>query len=261
MRVPAPALLAALLLLAGCKVDLYSHLSERDAVEMQAVLLERGIDAVRVVAKDGTSTIQVEKERLAAAVDLLRASMLPRPTFATMADVFAPQGLVSSPVTERARFIYALSQELSQTISQFDGVLSARVHVVLPHNDPLRQDSVPAAASVFVRYDSGVSASGILPQVKMLVANSIEGLAYDKVSVVLLPVARAPITLPLRAEAAPEPSFDLAGNGLAIGSAAAALIVLCGAAALVLLRRRRKGPARAAAPAALPKPAVMRVAS
>jgi type III secretion protein J len=84
--------------------------------------------------------------------------------------------------------IFALSQELSRTVSEIDGVLSARVHLVLPENDPLRQQLVPSSASVFIRHRSNAQISNLVPQVKMLVANGVAGLSYDKVSVVLVPV-------------------------------------------------------------------------
>jgi type III secretion protein J len=89
---------------------------------------------------------------------------------------------------ERAQMIFALSQELSRTVSEIDGVLSARVHLVLPENDPLRQQLVPSSASVFIRHRSSTPVGNLVPQVKMLVANGVAGLSYDKVSVVLVPV-------------------------------------------------------------------------
>jgi type III secretion protein J len=89
---------------------------------------------------------------------------------------------------ERAQMIFALSQELSRTVSEIDGVLSARVHLVLPENDPLRQQLVPSSASVFIRHRGNMPVGNLVPQVKMLVANGVAGLSYDKVSVVLVPV-------------------------------------------------------------------------
>jgi type III secretion protein J len=59
---------------------------------------------------------------------------------------------------------------------------------VLPENDPLRQQLVPSSASVFIRHRSNTPVSNLVPQVKMLVANGVAGLSYDKVSVVLVPV-------------------------------------------------------------------------
>ncbi|WFU54599.1 type III secretion inner membrane ring lipoprotein SctJ [Bradyrhizobium pachyrhizi] len=189
-RFRVAALLSLLLPLVGCKADLYTKVQEREANEMLAVLLKNGVDAVRVAAKDGTSTIQVEQNQLASSIDLLNAEGLPRHSFKSLGEVFNAAGLIASPTEERARYVYALSEELSRTISDIDGVLSARVHVVLPKNDLLRRDTTPSSASVFIRHDSRADLSSLLPQIKMLVVNSIEGLSYDKVAVVFVPVER-----------------------------------------------------------------------
>jgi len=176
--------------LASCKTELYTGLDEREANEMMAVLLKNGIDARRVREKDGSSSLHVDEGRLASAIDLLKANGYPRQKFANLGDVFKSSGLIASPTEDRARIMYALSQELARTISDIDGVLSARVHVVLPKNDLLRQDLTPSSASVFVRHDARVPLKQLLPQIKQLVTNSIEGLAYEKVSVVFVPVDR-----------------------------------------------------------------------
>lgn len=157
---------------------------------MLAVLLKNGVDALRVAAKDGTITIEVEQTQIASAIDLLNGEGLPRHAFKSSGEVFSAAGLIASPIEERARYVYALSEELSRTISDIDGVLSARVHVVLPKNDLLRRDTTPSSASVFIRHDSRANLSILLPQIKMLVANSIEGLSYDKVAVVFVSVER-----------------------------------------------------------------------
>ncbi|WP_439396946.1 type III secretion system inner membrane ring lipoprotein SctJ [Bradyrhizobium sp. PMVTL-01] len=220
-----------LLSLIGCKADLYTKIQEREANEMLALLLGKGVDAVRVVAKDGTSTIQVEEKQLAHSIDLLNVEGLPRQSFKNLGEVFKGSGLVASPIEERARYVYALSEELSRTISDIDGVLSARVHVVLPKNDLLRQDATPSSASVFIRHGSSAKLSALLPQIKMLVANSIEGLSYDKVAVVFVPVERAPIEQPA-APVVPTAQSARAGSApllaLAVGGAGAVLgIVSC----------------------------------
>lgn len=189
-RLQLLALLPLLLALVGCKADLYTKVQEREANEMLAVLLKNGVDALRVAAKDGTITIQVEQTQIASAIDLLNGEGLPRHAFKSLGEVFSAAGLIASPIEERARYVYALSEELSRTISDIDGVLSARVHVVLPKNDLLRRDTTPSSASVFIRHDSRADLSILLPQIKMLVANSIEGLSYDKVAVVFVSVER-----------------------------------------------------------------------
>lgn len=209
-RLQLLALLPLLLALVGCKADLYTKVQEREANEMLAVLLNNGVDALRVAAKDGTITIQVEQTQIASAIDLLNGEGLPRHAFKSLGEVFSAAGLIASPIEERARYVYALSEELSRTISDIDGVLSARVHVVLPKNDLLRRDTTPSSASVFIRHDARANLSILLPQIKMLVANSIEGLSYDKVAVVFVSVER-PALEPRPAAAA---GFAQASGGI-----------------------------------------------
>ena len=180
--------LLGLLVLQACSVELYSQLNQRQANEIVAALVRHGIPAQRQAAADGKMTVMVGKGHFAEAMTVLQENGLPRQEFATLGQVFERDGLVSSPVEERAAMIFGLSQELSQTISDIDGVLSARVHLVLPENDPLRQQLVPSSASVFIRHRAAVSMGAFIPKVKMLVANGVAGLDYDKVSVVLAPV-------------------------------------------------------------------------
>lgn len=232
-RVGRPAAaLAAVLLLCGCQAELYASLPEQEANEMLALLLNGGLSATKLQAKDGTDTIMVEDKQFATAVDLLRVRGYPRERFSTINDVFQPSGLINSPVQEQARFIWALGQELSRTVSQIDGVLTARVQVVLPDNDLLKRDPTPSSASVFVRYDEASRVAALVSQVKMLVANSVQGLTYDKVSVVLVPVPH--VEIPVRPLEAPAPGWPLP-ELIGVG----AIAVLC--AVLVGFRRRLTG--------------------
>ncbi|TWB93012.1 type III secretion protein J [Bradyrhizobium macuxiense] len=228
-RCHALVVLPLLLSLAGCKADLYTRVQEREANEMLALLLGKGVDAIRVVAKDGTSTIQVEEQQLAFSIDLLNVEGLPRQPFKNLGEVFKGSGLIASPVEERARYVYALSEELSRTIKDIDGVISARVHVVLPKNDLLRQDTTPSSASVFIRHNSNAKLPALLPQIKMLVANSIEGLSYDKVAVVFVPVERAQLGQPPVPAAASAQATKFSPTPLllvGIGGAGAALGII-----------------------------------
>ncbi len=231
--------LLALLLLAGCKTELFTGLAESDANEILALLQTNGLSAAKTRQKDGLDTLAVEQAQFARAVGLLREAGLPRKSFQSMGDVFQSTGLVASPMQERARFIWALGQELSRTISDIDGVITARVQVVLPNNDLLNRDPTPSSASVFVRYDSRSTVDRLVPQIKQLVANSVEGLSYDKVSVVLVPAAAAS-PIPEHAPAADAS----AGVDSRIGVfAVLAALVACGWAAATRLSRPLRWPA------------------
>ena len=195
--------LGSALLLSGCQSDLYTGLGEEDANEMLALLMHDGLSAAKVRAKDGTDSIMVEQQQFATAVDILKAHGLPRTKFSSINDVFQPSGLIASPVQEQARYLWAIGQELSKTVSEIDGVLTARVQVVLPDNDLMKREATPSSASVFIRYDEESQVSGLVSQIKSLVANSVQGLTYDKVSVTLVPVPHtAPprVALPAAAE-------------------------------------------------------------
>jgi type III secretion protein J len=236
----AAALLIPALLLAGCQADLYTKLTETEANEIVALLYRKGISANRTAAKDGTSTVRVEEGSFADAVALLNSAGLPHPKFATMGDVFPDTKLVSSPVEERARFIYALSQELSRTLSEIDGVITARVHLVLPKNDPLREDAKPSSASVFIKHDRNIAVASLLPQIKTFVTNSIEGLTYEKVSVVFVPGDR-------NAKLFSASTAHMGSSVLWHGTpeflmAAAAAALLLGLASIYYLARREKAP-------------------
>lgn len=192
----AAAVLACGILLSACNVELYDNLDQKQANDIIATLFRQGIPAERVISKDGKYAIHVDEARFSEAIAVLNEHGLPKQDFTTLGEVFKNDGIVASPVQERAQMIFALSQELARTISDIDGVLTSRVHLVLPENDPLRQQLIPSSASVFIRHLAKAPLSNLVPQVKMLVANGVAGLSYDKVSVVLVPVS-APEPLPV----------------------------------------------------------------
>lgn len=254
------ALLLALLLVAGCKVELYGGLAEREANDMLAALMRRGIPAEKIPGEDGIFALHVEEGRFAEAVELLKMQGFPREPFASIGEVFKKEGLISSPLEERVRFVYALSQELSATLSEIDGVLSARVHVVLPDNALSTGKIVPSSAAVFIRHLAETSVDQLTPQIKMLVTNSIEGLAYDKVSVVLFPIdvppeLERPAVLaevgPLRLDPDSVGTFWLIAGGLGF----LALAGVGSAGAMAYLWNRSRKASGGGAPAAAPVPA------
>jgi type III secretion protein J len=181
----ATAAVALSLALAGCKVGLYSGLNEPEANDIVAALSAQNIDARKEHLEGADWQVQVDEDRLGASLAVLRAQGLPHERFATMGEMFQKQGLVSTPAEERMRYIYAVSQELSQTLRSIDGVVEARVHVVIPANDPLSDKLRPSSAAVFIKHRPDVDLRLLVPAVKDLVAHSIEGLGYDQVSLSL----------------------------------------------------------------------------
>lgn len=179
-------MLAASLLAACTGKDVYANLQESEANDMVAVLMNAGIAADKEAGEKENWSVSVASGDFARAVDVLRANGLPREKFDTLGTVFKKEGFTSSPLAEHARLIYGLSQELSNTISQIDGVVQARVHLTMPEPDPLSRAVLPSSASVFVKYREGFNLRSQTAALKTLVTNSVEGLSYDRVSVVMV---------------------------------------------------------------------------
>jgi type III secretion protein J len=205
VRLLRAAQLATCLLLVGCsgKVALFSQLDENEANEMLAILTPREIAVTKEPGKEEKWVLKVSTDDFARAVELLKAQGYPREKFATMGEVFQKAGLVSSPTEERIRYMYALSQEIADTLTHIDGVTSARVHIVIPNNDPLAEKITPSSCAVFIRYRQGFDLESLAPQLKNLVTRSIEGLNYDNVTLVLVPSAAAAVTPPPAADTRP----------------------------------------------------------
>ena len=228
-------LLFLALLLAGCRMDLYADLPERDANDMLALLLENGIDADKEPGDKGTWRLTVYKSDLARSMELLNARALPRTPYHSLGEVFRKEGIISTPLEERARLIYALAQELGGSIAIIDGVLDARVHLVLQEQDSLGEKATPSSASVLIRHRAGMEMGEHVHQIKKLIENSVRGLKYEAITVLLFPAEEA---LPRRmpSSAASVSPLRLWGLAAACGSAVTALVA-CG---LFFLWRRRK---------------------
>lgn len=165
------------LLLTGCgdQTQLHSGLSENDANDVVAELSRFKIEAEKQVSKEGVS-VSVARGDIERAVNILNAAGLPHQARTSLGAVFQKSGVISSPLEERARYIYALSQEVEATLSQIDGVVVARVHVVLPERIAPGEPVQPASASVFIKYHENLDPDSIEPRIRRLVATSIPGL-------------------------------------------------------------------------------------
>ncbi len=223
-----------LLALAGCaRQELYGQLSERQANEMVALLQAGGIDAKKESRDAGLFAITAQQEHFGRAIDLLHANGFPRGSFDNVGQIFKKEGFVSSPVEERARLTYAMSQELANTLQTIDGVIVARVHLAVPEKDPLSDKAKPASASVFIKHRPGRDLSAQIGQMKALVVNGVEGLPYENVTVALFPAEAGPAPRAL-------PLSDPLSMPLAIAAVLGATALLAGAG-LWGWRRRRGG--------------------
>jgi len=100
-------------------------------------------------------------------------------------EIFDKANFGISDFVQRANYTRAIQGELARTIAQLDQVESARVMIVMPENRLLTDTQRKPTASVFVRVKGAAQLpSSSVNSIRFLVANSVEGLQVNNVSVV-----------------------------------------------------------------------------
>jgi type III secretion protein J len=197
---PKCLVILSLFLLAGClKQELQSGLNETEAQEIIVLLKDHGLEAVKqssaAANQAPTWTVSVKggSQNLFVAWKILQENGLPREKTTGLKDVFSNSSLIPTASEEKARLIVGISGEIRQTLLSVNGVVDARVHVVLPENSSLLEKSEwkPATASVLVKYQ-GSQTPLALEDVRKLVANSVEGLQPANVAVVFKKIEATP---------------------------------------------------------------------
>jgi type III secretion protein J len=192
--------LLALVLAACGRTELYQNLSESTANELLGALLERGLAAEKVNQGKSGFAVIVDKEDRLRALTILRDLGLPKPDYEGLGVVFRKEGMMSSPLEEKARFSYAISQELSASCSRLDGVVDARVHVVLREKDILTGSVTPTSAAVMLRHTPDAPVDRYIPQIRNLVLQAVPDVEPERISVLTFPVM-GDITRPTSAHA------------------------------------------------------------
>jgi type III secretion protein J len=176
----------------GCKQAINQGLTEDQANEILVVLDQNGIHGDKVPEVGGEVvkfSIHVNQRDAAHAWQILRENDLPKPAKRGFSDVFGKTSLIPTAMEEKALFLEAICGELAKTIEAINGVVDARVHVVLPDSDILKTElqgpTLPKAA-VLIKYkvDRNGNAPFRAEDIRQLVANSVEGLKPADVTVV-----------------------------------------------------------------------------
>ncbi|MDR2385991.1 MAG: type III secretion inner membrane ring lipoprotein SctJ [Deltaproteobacteria bacterium] len=220
--------------LTACQSELYSGLTEQEANAMLVLLLSQDFEAAKVDKGKSGFSLTVDQAQMAVALELLTTNGFPRTKHESMGTVFSGQGMISTQTEEPARLSYALAQELSETFSRIDGVLTARVHVVLATRDQSGSLSSPATVAVVIRHLPESPVANLSPKIKEISAKSVPGLLENGVSIMLVPV-RIEVILP-----------TVSKPGLLSWPRALGLVLLVLAAGFLvtrLLLKRRRGRA------------------
>ena len=174
--------------LSACNVDLYQGLTEKQANTILATLLKNSIEAKKVSQGKKGFSILVDESKLIQALDLLNTQNLPGEDFQSLGSIFKGESMIASPGEENARMAYAISQELSDTFSRMDGVLTSRVHIVLGNVDQVSNIATPPSAAIFIRHLPESIIVNYIAQLRELTTKAIPNLSTDHVSIVLMPI-------------------------------------------------------------------------
>ena len=180
------------LILAGCdnnsNVMIANNVTMDIANNVILTLGQAGINANMQQEKGGNYNITVAKSDQVKALGLLKQNGQPQKSYTSLGEEFKKDGFISSPLEEQSRFIYALDQEISNMLSQLDGVISVNTQISLPApSDNLWQsDKAQPGASVLIKYKSGFRADLYANRIKQLVSNAVPGLSQERVEVLTI---------------------------------------------------------------------------
>jgi type III secretion protein J len=182
-------------LVLGCSTPIQHGLDETSANEILTSLERAGISASKSRDEEGAFAVVVAKVDALRSMELMRSLGLPRGPRAGFGEIYKQPSLVPTLTEERARYAEALSGEIARTLETVEGVVNARVHLVLPELDPLAMDGKPrvaAQAAVLLKTRAGRPAPIEERDVQKLVAGSVPGLELSAVAVVVTPALDLP---------------------------------------------------------------------
>jgi type III secretion protein J len=213
-RLLTRALCVGLLLTGSACQDatLYSQLTEHQANQMLRELLARGIEAQKVASEQSASgaafAVHVPPRSVGQALAVLRAASLPSVEPPGLERILEQKSIVPSLREERVRTLAAISGELSRTLQDMPGVVTARVHIAWREHALESTDSSAVAgahatsatagatgesnapkAAVYLRTDPAANVSE--HAVRKLVSAAVQGLDPEHVTLIRTDASQA----------------------------------------------------------------------
>jgi flagellar M-ring protein FliF len=160
---------------------LYARLGEKDSASVIGYLQTQNIPH-QVTA--GGSAVQVPSNMVYKLRMDLASKGLPSGDGVGF-EIFDKGQFGLSDFVQRTNYMRAVQGELARTITQLQGVRSARVMIVQPENRLLlTEQGIKPTASVFVDVGGGRLEADQVNSIRHLVANAVQGLLPDQVAVV-----------------------------------------------------------------------------
>lgn len=188
MNILKVLVVGACFFLVACEQQkLYSDLDEQTANKMVALLDMAGLSVEKNGEKGNRYSVSTKKESVGKAITLLEANGLPEKRYEDFGDIFNDDVLIPSPLAEHAKLNRMLSQAMSSTLSNIDGVVLARVHLTIPKQERSIKKAMASSASVFIKHRPEVNLESSRAKIKALVVDGFENLQYDDVTVMFFP--------------------------------------------------------------------------
>jgi type III secretion protein J len=227
----------------GCSIPIQHGLDEAAANEVVTSLERAGVGATKARDEGGELFIvSVSRADTIRALEVMRSLGLPRSQRSGFGEIYKQPSLVPTPTEERARYVEALAGEIERTLETVDGIVRARVHLVLPEADPLAIDGKPRiAAQAAVLLKTRAGHPGAIPEsdVQKLIAGSVPGLAQAAVAVVVTDASERPAVPGERLVSFGPMRMTASSRNfiLAVGGLACLLLTLLSGLLLLLVRR------------------------
>lgn len=160
---------------------LYSNLSQEDAAKVVEYL-----SAQKVLYKldDNGQSIKVPREKVYELRLALASKGIPSSGVIGY-EIFDKSTMGMSEFMQKLNYKRALEGELARTIQQQDGVLGARVHIVIPQKSLFKEEEKQPTASVVLKLKNNATPpKENIEAIVNLLVGSVEGLQPSKVSII-----------------------------------------------------------------------------
>ncbi|MBN1653820.1 MAG: hypothetical protein JXA30_08595 [Deltaproteobacteria bacterium] len=242
----------ALVTLIACQTVVVSRLTEEQANQVVVALNAASIAAKKVPESSSDRTplfkVEVSSGKAARALSVLQAAELPKRPAPGWDEAFSKTSIIPTPIEERARFIAALSGEISRSIEAMPGIVDARVHIALADNraTPLEAMPVRPRASVVVKTKrkEGENNAGVTQKaIQKLVAGAVQDMKPDDVTVIEIKLPSPMRQTPELVEIGPITIARESAGALKVTAGALLFVlVILATTVIVLITRLRRTP-------------------
>lgn len=202
-----------MLLLAGCRDEVLTGLSERQANEVIALLDRNQIPATKVHGEKKMFNVLVDQQHMKQAIVVIADYRLPSHDDVEIDRFFPTDALVASPRAEKARLISAIEQKLQQSLLRLDEAVEVRVHITYPLEDETRlAHPSDKRISVLMLHRPLDDATIFANKIRLFILNSFPDVKLEDITVVLFAKQEPPISV-----RPPEPSGTSAIMMIGVG--------------------------------------------